>query len=120
MGRKYKKKPANLQKIALERIQTLFKEAKTSSKYSDRYVFLARNIGMKYKVRLPSELKRRFCSNCKKYLIPGKNLRIRLNNHKITYLCLECKHFWRKPYLKEIKLKRETNLQNRISSKQTC
>jgi ribonuclease P protein subunit RPR2 len=79
----------------------LFFEAKQAAskkpKLADRYVDLARKIAMKFKMRMPSEYKRMFCPNCYKFLIPGKNLRVRVHEHRIIYCCLECKKFWRKP-----------------------
>ena len=53
------------QKIALEGVTILFSEAgkifSQEPELSDRYVRLARKIAMKYKVKMPSKLKRRFC-----------------------------------------------------------
>lgn len=102
MKRKTIKKPIRQRKIALERIEVLFKEAKAmfkdDSKLSDRYVQLARKIAMKYKVKIPSEFKRRICKNCHKYLVPGKNCRVRTRKGHIVYYCLKCKNFMRIGY----------------------
>ena len=62
---------------------------------SNRYVTLARKISMKFKVRIPTELKRRFCKHCYKYLMPGKTVRIRTHKGKVVYNCLNCKKFMR-------------------------
>ena len=89
-------------KIALERIKTLFKEAeliyKEDKKLANRYVELARKIGMKTQTPIPSHLKRRFCKHCYTYFIPGKNLRVRMRTKQVTYYCLECKKFMRFPH----------------------
>ena len=102
MKRKYKRKPKEQIKIAKSRIEQLFEQAKQAfnedKKLANRYVELARKISMKYKVRIPSELKRKFCKNCYSYLVPSKNCRVRVSQGKITYYCLECKHFMRFPY----------------------
>ncbi len=102
--RKYKQKSADQKAIALERIKTLFKEArevfKEDKELSNRYVELARKIAMKYKVRIPSELQKQFCKHCYKFLMPDVNCRIRLHNKKVVYYCLECKKFMRFPYIK--------------------
>ena len=104
MKRKHIKKPVQQQKIASERINILFNEAKRmfdeDSKLSDRYVKLARKISMKYKVKIPPEFKRNFCKNCHGYLVPGKNLRVRTNKGHMVYYCLNCKHFMRIGYKK--------------------
>lgn len=81
--------------IALERIRTLFEEAKKSGKYADRYVELARKIAMKTKTSIPSELKRRFCRHCNSYLRPGRNCRIRASRGKLVCYCLKCKKYSR-------------------------
>ncbi|MBU1199700.1 MAG: ribonuclease P [Nanoarchaeota archaeon] len=103
--RKHKSKPEKQRKIALEHIEHLFKEAekmfKTNSKLSDRYVHLARRIAMKYKVKLRSPLKKRFCKHCYKYLVPGSNCRVRLNDKSVTYFCEQCKKFMRFGYGKK-------------------
>ena len=102
MRRKRIVKPQKQRKIALERIEVLFKEAKNmfkeDSKLSDRYVQLARKIAMKYKVKIPSKFKRRICKNCHKYLVPGKNCRVRTHKGHIVYYCLKCKNFMRIGY----------------------
>lgn len=100
MKRRYKSKEH--QKIAKERVEVLFKQAKEmfkeDPKFSDRYVYLARKIAMKYKVKIPSRLKRKFCKHCYKYLVPSVNCRVRAQRGKIVYYCLSCKKFARLPY----------------------
>ena len=104
MKRKHIQKPVKQQKIALERINILFNEAKNmfneEPKLSDRYVQLARRIAMKYKVKIPHKFKRRFCKHCHSYLVPGKNLRVRTHKGHMVYYCLNCKHFMRFGYKK--------------------
>ena len=107
MKARYKKKSGQFQKIARERIEILFEQAdlkfKEDSNLSDRYVELARKISMKYKVRIPKELKRRFCKHCYKFLVPGVNCRVRNNDSKIVYSCFNCKKFMRFPLSKDSK-----------------
>ena len=95
-------------KIALERIKTLFKEAKEvkDKKLANRYIKLARELSMKYKVKIPSNLKRRFCKHCKHYLVHSVNVRVRTRDGKVVYYCLDCKRYMRFPYLRERKAKR--------------
>ena len=97
----YYKKSRELQKIAKMRINFLFQLAnevfKENSKLSDKYVKIARRIAMKYKIRLTSELKKRFCKHCYKYLVPSVNCRVRLHKHRLIYYCLSCKHYMRHP-----------------------
>jgi len=102
MKRRYQKKAAEHKRIALERIRKLFEEAnKAFSSHperSRRYVQLARKIGMKYKTRIPPELKRQFCKHCHNYILSGKNARIRVSRGKVVYYCLNCKKYMRFPY----------------------
>jgi len=81
--------------IASERIVILFREAERAAGegehgLSERYVSLARSIGMRYNVRLPARLKRRVCKKCGALLLPGKNLRVRLRSGKTVRTCLKC------------------------------
>lgn len=96
--------------IARERVKILFDNAeemfKKNPQLSDRYVTLARKIAMKANMRMPRELKRRFCKHCNGYLKPGVNCRVRTKESKVVYYCLNCKKFMRYPYLKEKKERR--------------
>lgn len=83
--------------IAGERINRLFKLAekqasKGNQELADRYVELARKISERTQEKIPSELKKRFCSECDSYLTPGKNCSVRSNseNQKIIYTCEVC------------------------------
>ena len=109
MPRRYHQKPQKQKEIAKERIKILFKEArkvfKKDKKLADRYVKLARELAMKYKVRIPSELKRQFCKHCYSYLMPSVNCRVRTREGKVVYYCMECKKYMRFPYIKEKKAK---------------
>jgi len=109
MKRKYSKKSGKQRELVLERISILFKEAKEAfkkdPKLSNRYVKLARELAMKYKIRMPREFKRRYCKHCYSYLVPSVNVRVRTRDGKVVYYCLNCKKYMRFPYLKEKKAK---------------
>lgn len=98
--KQYKKKQDK--KIARERIPILFREADTvfkkDKKLANRYVEIARKIAMKYRIKIPKELKRRFCKHCYSFLKPNLNVRIRNREGKTVYYCLECKKFMRFPH----------------------
>ena len=110
MKRLHKRKPLEQQRIALDRIKILFEQASSSfgsdPERSDRYVDLARKIAMKFKVKVPSFIKRQFCKHCHCFLVPGSNCSVRLQKSKVVYFCRTCKHFMRFPYIREIKAKR--------------
>ncbi|HLD15214.1 MAG TPA: ribonuclease P [Candidatus Nanoarchaeia archaeon] len=82
-------------KIAVERIKILFEQAEKNREKSKRYVTLARKISTKNKVKIPANLKKRFCKNCNAYLIPGKNCRVRNHKGRMIYQCQECKTYKR-------------------------
>ena len=86
-------------KEVLKIIKRLFDEAKLQfpkkPELSNRYVELARKAAMKVNLRIPKEFKRKFCENCYNYLVPGKNVRIRLHKSKIIYYCFNCRKYMR-------------------------
>jgi len=101
-----------LQKIALERIKHLFKEAEKvfpeNPERANRYVQIARRIAMKVNLRIPRELKRRFCKHCYSFLVPGVNCRVRTYRHRVIYYCYNCGKYMRFP-LKQKKIKTINN-----------
>lgn len=103
-----KQKKQKQAQIAKERIERLFQLADKSfnknPELSNRYVQLARKISMRTNTRLPKKLKRKFCKHCGRYLVPGKNCRIRTKQGKLVCTCLECNRSARMPYLKEKKI----------------
>jgi ribonuclease P protein subunit RPR2 len=97
-------KPEWQTKIAKERIAILFDEAKKiASKdkgLANRYVELARKIGMRYNVRLPSELKKYICKGCKAYLSPATAI-FSTKNKILRIQCKACKRINRYPLRKK-------------------
>lgn len=105
MERKASTKPLWQKEIAAERISILFKEAEKASRegkreYANRYVSMARKIGMRYNVRIPKELKRKFCRYCHAYLRPGASCKIEMDSKKklIKVKCFSCDRIIHFPY----------------------
>lgn len=97
--------------IAKERIKILFSLAEGEAgqrnfKRADRYVSLARKIGMRYNVRLPREFRLRICKQCDSYLMPSLTCRVRLQNRRISTTCLKCGRVMRRPLLREKKARK--------------
>ncbi|MHC1635166.1 MAG: ribonuclease P protein component 4 [Candidatus Methanospirareceae archaeon] len=98
------KRGERIRDIALQRIERLFELAEADAKKkkgkirSNRYVQLARRIGMRYRVRIPKHLKMRICKGCHSFLIPGRNARVRLRGDYMVTTCLECNRKMRRPY----------------------
>lgn len=88
-------------KIAMERIDILFKNAEYEFVYnpelSNRYVNIARKIAMRQRIRIPSEYKRKFCRNCNSYAVPGENMSVRIHRGKVIYKCGRCGYIRRFP-----------------------
>lgn len=98
------RKPEWQENIAKERIAILFdlaeKEFKKYPERSNRYVQLARKIGLRYNIRLSKELKRKFCKSCNTLLIPGLTEKVRMDskNKTVVRRCLKCGKVYRYPY----------------------
>lgn len=90
----YRNNKSKIQEVAKKRISILLDEAsKNFSKYperSHRYAEIARKIKLKYKIKMTPEIKRRLCKKCHKFMVPGKNCRIRINSSRLIYTCKEC------------------------------
>ena len=84
----------NNKQIALERISILFALArgklKEEPELAQRYAKLAREIGMHYKVRLPLEYRRMICKNCKEFILPGVNCRVRTRTRRESHVVITC------------------------------
>lgn len=96
---KHKRKPSSHTSTANEHIDGLFLQAdeifSKDSELANKYVDMARKIAMKFKVKLKSEYKRKFCKHCYSYLRPGVNCRVRTQSGKVVYTCFSCKKFSR-------------------------
>lgn len=104
-GRRGRKTKAMIN-IAGERIDILFNLAQEEAlahnfHRANRYVDLARKIGMRYNVRVPRRYKKRYCKHCHSYLLPSINSRVRLRGGKIVIFCENCGGFMRLPFIRE-------------------
>jgi len=81
--------------IARERIAILFGQAQRvyaeDPLLANRYVDLARRISMRQRVRIDREFRRRFCHHCYAYLVPGRNMRVRVHRGNVVVTCITCK-----------------------------
>ncbi len=81
--------------MARKRIDRLFEEAKKAASdermdRADRYVELARKLGMRYNVSLISQYRRRICKKCYSYMHPGVSCRVRLRDGMLITKCNRC------------------------------
>ncbi len=95
------KKASEHRELAMEHIRSLFGQAERCSRddtaLANRYAQHAHRIAMKFKLKLPSLLKRCMCKHCHHYLRQGVNCRVRLTQGKVVYYCMDCRHFMRFP-----------------------
>jgi ribonuclease P protein subunit RPR2 len=101
-GRKGRRTPLMVQ-IAGERIADLFALARKEAadgraELADRYVTLARRIGMRYNVRLAREYSSLYCRGCSRFWVEGITVRTRLRGGFRVRTCLACGRRRRTPY----------------------
>jgi ribonuclease P protein subunit RPR2 len=91
---KQKSKNPATKKIAKERISELFVQARQAfsahPERSNRYVELARRIAMRQRVRIDRELRRQYCHHCYAFLVPGRNMRVRVHDGNVVVTCGSC------------------------------
>jgi ribonuclease P protein subunit RPR2 len=91
---KDKSKKPSTKLIARERIAILFAQARRvyaeSPELANRYVELARRISMRQRCRIDREFRRQFCHHCYAYLVPGRNMRVRVHRGNVVVTCHEC------------------------------
>ena len=87
--------------IARERIDILVKCAlkEQDEALAARQARLAKQIAMRYRVRLPYVARQLYCKKCKAFIVPGRSSRVRIGRAKARALritCLKCGHTYRK------------------------
>jgi ribonuclease P protein subunit RPR2 len=93
--------------IAFERVQMLFHQADSLACGGDvesasARMRQARSICLKCNVRLPRELKMRFCRRCMTYFTSGTvQCRLDSENRRLALKCLRCGHTAYQPYAKK-------------------
>ncbi len=95
-------------RIARERVFYLIKRAEEwkniDYELARRYVELAKKIAMRYRVRIPRELKATYCKKC---LYPYKagRFRVRVKKGRVVITCLNCGFERRIPIVKGLNRK---------------
>lgn len=89
--------PTNVKKIARQRIQILFEQAKkvgrTDPKLAMQYIASARKIAMAARIRMPAQFKRETCKECNSLFVHGVNCRVRIRQKRephVAVTCLNC------------------------------
>ncbi len=98
--------------IAIERIRFLVNRAERFKsidyELARRYVELARRIAMKYRVKIPKDLRITFCKKCL-YPYRSDRVRVRIKKSRVIVTCLNCGYERRIP----IRPKRKANTPNK-------
>jgi ribonuclease P protein subunit RPR2 len=92
---------AQAKEIARERIDILVKSAlkEKDEALATRQARLARQMAMRYRVRLPYQARQLFCKECKAFIVPGRSSRVRVGRAKtraVRITCLRCGHTYHK------------------------
>jgi ribonuclease P protein subunit RPR2 len=99
--------PERFKKIAMEQVEQLLGQADEvfgrRRDLADRYVELAWKIKTKYNLRLPKELKRKFCRKCLSFWRPGATCRVRKARGRVNVTCMRCGRIFRFPHPKRRK-----------------
>ena len=88
--------------IATQRILILFdnavSNARKNPKLAEQQAQIARKISMRFKIKMPWQIRQSFCKKCKKFIAPGIASKIRLGSKpkSITITCSYCNHTYRK------------------------
>tara|TARA_B100000029_G_scaffold112107_1_gene104215 strand:+ start:7140 stop:7442 length:303 start_codon:yes stop_codon:yes gene_type:complete len=89
--------------IATKRMQVLFDNAVSNARLdpdlAEKQAIAAKKISMKYKIKMPYEIRSCFCKKCKKFVVPGINSKVRVgrsNVKSIRITCNFCTHTYRK------------------------
>ena len=88
--------------VAAERIERLDDLAREATSAGDEgraryYVRLAKRIAERNRLELPRSFKRFTCDACDRYLVPGRNVRVRVDEGTVVYRCV-CGATARYPY----------------------
>jgi len=88
--------------LAHERIERLFGLAegvfRERPELADRYVRAAWKLKTRYNLRLPKNLKPKFCRKCLSFWVPGASCRVRVKSGDVITTCLRCGRVRRLPY----------------------
>lgn len=107
------KQPLISQDDITERVIYLLREADRvigdDIEMAQKYALQARKIQMRTRIRFPSQWTKRFCKQCKSFLYPGINSRVRLSssNKVVAIKCFHCNGYTRIPYYQNMEEKNE-------------
>lgn len=85
---------SSTRQIALQRVHKLFSLAKEviheNPELAQRYIKIARKIAMRTRLRLPKEYRSLVCRECKRFILPGVNCRVRIQQRRESHMVITC------------------------------
>ena len=89
----------NLSSFTTARINGFYAvNAKNNLELAERQAEIAKKISMKFKIKMPIEIRSSFCKKCKKFIVPNISSRVRVgqsNVKSISITCNFCTHTYR-------------------------
>tara|TARA_Y100000590_G_C15089131_1_gene776916 strand:+ start:78 stop:380 length:303 start_codon:yes stop_codon:yes gene_type:complete len=89
--------------IATQRILILFENAVSNAsknpRLAERQAQIARKISMRFKIKMPWQIRTSFCKKCKKFIVPTISSKVRVGRTSVKSIritCYFCNHTYRK------------------------
>jgi ribonuclease P protein subunit RPR2 len=89
--------------IATQRILILFENAVSNARnnpqLAERQAQIARKISMRFKIKMPWQIRISFCKKCKRFIVPSISSKVRIgrsNVRAVRITCSFCNHTYRK------------------------
>jgi ribonuclease P protein subunit RPR2 len=89
--------------IAIKRMEILFNNAllnaRNNPEPAQKQALIIKKISMKFKIKMPLEIRSSFCKKCKKFIVPSISSRVRIGQGKTNSICVTCNfcnHVYRK------------------------
>ena len=80
--------------IATQRILILFdnavSNARNNPKLAERQAQIARKISMRFKIKMPWQIRTSFCKKCKKFIVPGVTSKVRVGRSNVKSVRITC------------------------------
>ena len=95
------KKP-QVKELARERVDILIKNAllEKDKELAEKQARLAKKMAMRFRLRLPYEIRQLYCKECKQFMVPGRGSRVRVGGgartRAVRITCLNCGHTYRR------------------------
>jgi ribonuclease P protein subunit RPR2 len=101
LKKKKKRRRLQVKEVARERIDILVANTlkEKDENLAGRKAQLAKKMAMRFRLRLPYDVRQLYCKKCKAFIVPGTTARVRVGRAKtraVRITCLRCGHIYRK------------------------